>query len=182
MKRALAFILLAGAASADTSGPAWWTVHDDFATLRSCWVVKSGAWTIENGALVGRRGDSPDACGMIEYKTALKNPTELELDAQLMEPIGGNAGLQVQFAGQKFFHYVSGSGIWPPYVHSPTGLKKDGVVHIRLRRLKGKYEFWVDGKLILNRTVETAQEQPSGELKIWSAYGAVVKFDNLKAR
>jgi hypothetical protein len=177
---ALLFLLGALSAAADTSPRKSWRFEDAFGSLHKRWTVAAGAWEIDDGVLVARAAGAPDNCALLKLKGDLGDVQELQID---VTPVGnGGAGFQVQFGGQKFFHYRSGSGIWPPYVTSNDVLKGDGTTRVRLVKARNRYEFWIDGRKIIEKTAAPEAECPVGDVHLWATYGATIRFDNLRVR
>ena len=179
---ALATLLLLAAPSlaADTSPRHAWRFEESFSRIDKRWKVDAGDWEFADGSLTARSLGAPDNCGAIVLKADLGRVTELQVDATLLKDEG--QGLQVQFAGQRFFHYRSNSGIWPPYVTSRDVLKAGVITRLRLVRVCDRYEFWVDGRKIIEKTAAPDAECPVGEVRLWATYGATIRYDNLRVR
>ncbi len=177
---ALALVLTLPAA-ADTSPPRSWKFTDRFDRLTDAWEKTAGDWSVENGALVGSGAAVRDRCAVLKLKRGVRGATELEIKATALS-LSNAAGLQIQFAGQKFYHYGGVTGIWPPYVTVQTGLAADTPVKIRLRRTKEGYEFAVNDKVIVAKEGGPGEGVPPDEIVLWATYGAVIRYDNLRVR
>jgi hypothetical protein len=181
MRRLALLVVLVLPAAADTSPPRSWKFTDRFDRLSAEWEKTAGEWTVENGALVGRGAGARDQCAVLTLKRPLLGATVLEIDATAIE-LGTASGLQIQFAGQKFYHYGGVSGIWPPYATVQAGLAADTPVRIRLRRTKDGYEFAVNDKVIVAKEGGPGEGVPPDEIVLWATYGAMIRYDNLRVR
>lgn len=181
VKRIALALVLSLPAAADTSPPRAWKFTDRFDRLSAAWVKSAGDWTVENGALVGRGAGAADRCAVLTLKPPLRGATVLEVDATALA-LDTASGLQIQFAGQKFYHYGRVSGIWPPYATVQTGLAVDTPVKIRLRRTKDGYEFTVNDQVIVAKEGGPGEGVPPDEIVLWATYGAVIRYDNLRVR
>lgn len=176
MRLALLLVLLA-----DTSPRSPWTFQENFSRcIEGRWEVVSGAWTFENGALVGRSGEGD--CGVIKLAKPPREATELVVDVTLVGDAG--EGVHIDFSGQSWFHYRSGwTGIYPAYADvRDCPMAADKTVTLRLRHAKGRYEFSIDGRQVAAKDGPPPDDFPTDLVRLYSVRGATVRYDNLRIR